>query len=838
MSLNERVFYIVPLAATLCNLFLLLTFLTAKKDKSIKAFIYLLCAFTLWTSGSLFMRLSLFPGVVFWYEVSVTGIFLVPFCLYNFVYHFTGSREIFTKTLFGVLTAVTVALNYFDVFMEHPQIVNANGEKVFNFIVKWPSVFPIILALAVLGGAAKNMQRAIKNGVIIKEQFYPVIFGTVVMFLGSIIDMIPVFSTFPNDTFACMINSICIYYALYKKRLIRLTQLASSAPAYLVTTTFTALVLVAAHGKIEQIFDDYFAEFAEHKTLIIAVVFAVFTIVVYTVIKKLMQNLFVKTQKKLELELKEFSGNVSKTLDINDIAASYSALAKDNIGTDTVYVLIADEKYGCYRMIYSTDPLKDHSFFIVKNSPICKYLMQKGESVLYSSYKKSVAYKAMWEDEKWGFENLKIELAVPFISDDTLLGMALLTGKAKDKNYSFGERTFLESASAIAAIAIKNASLYETIKHEVQIDSLTGVFNRKYFFEKFASDFDESRDKACSLVYLNIDDLKLFNELYGTEEGDRALMLFAESCRDTIRKNGTVGRLGGKEFAVSLPFCTAGLAYEYVEKIRAEFEKKQTEIERSFTKTLTFSAGICSYPVGAVNISQMTTNADMAVYSAKRGGKNKTVIYTVADDLENGGKNIKNIALEYAPTIYALTAAIDAKDHYTFNHSQNVSKYATVLAEYIGLNEDHVEIIRQAGLLHDIGKIGIPEAILSKNSRLTDEEYEVMKKHVEGSISMIKHLPSLDYVIPSAVSHHERWDGKGYPRGIAGEAIPIGGRCLALADAFDAMVSKRSYKSPMSIEDAVAEIKKNLGKQFDPDLGIKFIELIEDGKIVPENHQK
>ena len=137
MSLNERVFYIVPLAATLCNLFLLLTFLTAKKDKSIKAFIYLLCAFTLWTSGSLFMRLSLFPGVVFWYEVSVTGIFLVPFCLYNFVYHFTGSREIFTKTLFGVLTAVTVALNYFDVFMEHPQIVNANGEKVFNFIVKF-----------------------------------------------------------------------------------------------------------------------------------------------------------------------------------------------------------------------------------------------------------------------------------------------------------------------------------------------------------------------------------------------------------------------------------------------------------------------------------------------------------------------------------------------------------------------------------------------------------------------------------------------------------------------------------------------------------------------------
>ncbi|MPN62866.1 Cyclic di-GMP phosphodiesterase [bioreactor metagenome] len=135
--------------------------------------------------------------------------------------------------------------------------------------------------------------------------------------------------------------------------------------------------------------------------------------------------------------------------------------------------------------------------------------------------------------------------------------------------------------------------------------------------------------------------------------------------------------------------------------------------------------------------------------------------------------------------------------------------------------------------MHDIGKIGIPDGILSKKDALTDEEYEIMKQHVEGSIAMIRYLPSLDYVIPSAIGHHERWDGKGYPRGIAGEAIPIGARCLCIADSFDAMVTRRSYKSAMSVADALQEIRRNLGTQFDPQLGQLFIRLVEEGKITP-----
>jgi putative nucleotidyltransferase with HDIG domain len=184
-----------------------------------------------------------------------------------------------------------------------------------------------------------------------------------------------------------------------------------------------------------------------------------------------------------------------------------------------------------------------------------------------------------------------------------------------------------------------------------------------------------------------------------------------------------------------------------------------------------------------------------------------------------------------APTIYALTAAIDAKDSYTFIHSMNVSKYAVILAESLDMNSNDIEIIRDAGLLHDIGKISIPERILQKTSRLTDEEYAIMKTHVENSTKMIRYLPDMDYVIPAVVGHHERYDGTGYPRGLAGQNIPYMARILTIADCFDAMTAKRPYKQALSVDYAVNELEKNSGTQFDPVLVKQFIELIHEGKI-------
>ena len=157
--------------------------------------------------------------------------------------------------------------------------------------------------------------------------------------------------------------------------------------------------------------------------------------------------------------------------------------------------------------------------------------------------------------------------------------------------------------------------------------------------------------------------------------------------------------------------------------------------------------------------------------------------------------------------------------------------YATILVTALGMNEDMIEIIRQAALLHDVGKIGIPEYVLNKPGRLTDEEYEIIKGHVEASIDIIRHLPSLDYVIPAVIGHHERYDGKGYPRRIAGEDIPLTARILCIADSFDAMTSRRCYKKAFSLEVAREKLLLDAGKQFDPELAYKFVECLDNGTI-------
>jgi putative nucleotidyltransferase with HDIG domain len=256
-------------------------------------------------------------------------------------------------------------------------------------------------------------------------------------------------------------------------------------------------------------------------------------------------------------------------------------------------------------------------------------------------------------------------------------------------------------------------------------------------------------------------------------------------------------------------------------------------------KMLTVSGGICSIPYAASNVKQLIDNADMAIYTVKHNGKNAIMVYTGREQgferkTMDFIKRKEIIYSEYAPTIYALTAAIDTKDHYTFSHSTSVAYYATELAYAYGMNEDCVEIVREAALLHDIGKIGIPEQILNKPGKLTEEEYEIVKGHVEHSISIIKHLPSLDYVIPAVIGHHERYDGLGYPRRIAKEDIPISARILCIADSFDAMISERPYKKPYSIGTALKILKEQAGLQFDPKLVPIFVELVENGTIKTE----
>lgn len=397
-----------------------------------------------------------------------------------------------------------------------------------------------------------------------------------------------------------------------------------------------------------------------------------------------------------------------------------------------------------------------------------------------------------------------------------------------DPNGTYSEEQIqcLNHICYYAAYLLRNANLYQNAYRASITDNLTSLYNRKYAFECVENACIKQQPK--SLILLDIDDFKLYNELYGSQQGDNLIHHCAHRIQKVIGENDLAFRYGADEFMVLHDGCDAVDASALAHTIINSFHDSETE---DTVWDMTVTVGISVFPVISPDAKSLLRNAEQAVYYGKMDGKGKVIVYHKGLEHRSKDPNIRSSYERVAPTIYALTAAIDAKDAYTFIHSMNVSKYAVILAEAIGMNDYEIEVIREAGLLHDIGKISIPETILKKTSRLTEEEYNIMKTHVENSTKMIRYLPNMDYVIPAVVGHHERYDGMGYPRGLAGENIPFMARVLTVADCFDAMTARRPYKQPLSIAYAVGELKRNRGTQFDPVLSDKFVELIEEGKI-------
>ena len=240
------------------------------------------------------------------------------------------------------------------------------------------------------------------------------------------------------------------------------------------------------------------------------------------------------------------------------------------------------------------------------------------------------------------------------------------------------------------------------------------------------------------------------------------------------------------------------------------------------------SLGIASWPLDGVMKEEIISRADSALYRAKQTGRNKICLSSevtktepllVGDELENSSRALN--------TVYALAATVDAKDHYTYGHSKKVSDYAVSIAEAMGLSSAKVATIRSAGLLHDIGKVGIPDSILRKKDPLTPEEWEYIKAHPRVGVEILRHVPDLSSCLPAILHHHEHYDGSGYPSGLRADSIPLEARILAVVDAYEAITSQRSYRKQPAPIDAFDELRRCSGTQFDPELVNLFCHTME-----------
>jgi diguanylate cyclase (GGDEF)-like protein/putative nucleotidyltransferase with HDIG domain len=373
----------------------------------------------------------------------------------------------------------------------------------------------------------------------------------------------------------------------------------------------------------------------------------------------------------------------------------------------------------------------------------------------------------------------------------------------------------LAEFAELIGMAIANTEEVARLEADATTDPLTGLANHRAFQERLQAEVGRAQrhGRPVAVALVDVDRFKDVNDAGGHAAGDQVLRAVAVHLRAHLRAEDLLARVGGDEFAVLLPEVGAGEAAAALERARRTIERAPF----AGGAHLTISVGVCD-ATHAADAAQLSRFADGALYWSKEHGRNRVSTYDPATIQElSADERIGRLQRSQALTgIRALARAIDARDPSTHEHSERVAQLAARLADERGWPADRVALLHEAALVHDVGKIGIPDAILLKPSRLTREEYEVIKGHAELSARMVEEILSPEQVA-WILSHHERPDGGGYPRGLRGAQLSEGAALLAAADAFDVMVSARPYSPGRTVADALAECRALAGAQFAPE---------------------
>jgi diguanylate cyclase (GGDEF)-like protein len=372
------------------------------------------------------------------------------------------------------------------------------------------------------------------------------------------------------------------------------------------------------------------------------------------------------------------------------------------------------------------------------------------------------------------------------------------------------------------ALEEKNAALHEAnarLEALATTDLLTNLPNHRALVTALEREFvrAERHHSSCSLCFLDIDHFKALNDGYGHSAGDVVLHEFASVVQSVLRDIDIVGRWGGEEFVVIMPDTDREGAMAAAERVRAAVAEHMFSIGGGVR--LSCSVGVACYPIDANERDSLVLSADRAMYAAKRLGRNQVCAANnpavLALDMQNDQAGSREDATLIG-TVEALSALVKARDNYTGQHTHQGGLLTLQLAMVLGLDTAEAYMVGLAGRLHDVGKIGIPDAILRKPTRLTEEEWNFMYMHPVIGADVVSRVPSLRAIAPIVRAHHERWDGTGYPDKLAGETIPLGARIIAVVDAYVTMTTDRPYQKARDSSRAFAELRRCAGTQFDP----------------------
>lgn len=406
-------------------------------------------------------------------------------------------------------------------------------------------------------------------------------------------------------------------------------------------------------------------------------------------------------------------------------------------------------------------------------------------------------------------QEIKSLLVTPIFQQDQLFGFMGLDSVKEKRHFTEKHIDLLEILTNIISNAYKKYLDYKMIKHMNSHDNLTGLFARKNFIE-ITKEYESENCLPIGIIIADINGLKLINNSYGHNRGDEIIAQTAEMLQTTMRKKDIIGRWGGDEFIILLP-KTKRIEVEFLAR---QLQTLETPLQFGDIK-LSLSTGSAVRTSMDQDIKDVIKEADQALYY----------------DQLTQSQSTKN------KIVQSLLSTLRAKSDETEKHSLRMEKLAQELGRKAGVNNEELNHLAILANIHDIGKITIPEKILNKPGRLNDEEWELLKTHPLKGAEIAASTEEFAPVAKHIFSHHEHYDGSGYPRGLKGKEIPLLARILSIVDAYDVMINERPYKEAMSIKEAIEELKRCSGSQFDPILVELFLEIIEKEKSDEKNEK-
>lgn len=419
-------------------------------------------------------------------------------------------------------------------------------------------------------------------------------------------------------------------------------------------------------------------------------------------------------------------------------------------------------------------------------------------------------------------------ILVPVRSQGVLLGAMGLMRDTGDFNYE--ARALVESVALEAGTALQNARLYSEAERRADRDSVTDLLNHRAVQERLATTLSlcKRTGGTFSIVMMDLNNFKFFNDTYGHPVGDEVLRRVARGLRESCRDSDILGRYGGDEFIVVLPDTDASGTLDVCARIKATLDAKHFEPVPGTRLPIGTAFGWAAYPQDGENIMDLLSAADANLYNHKRGGASY-ISQTQKEVQENRDEMKKLKSRSHGGSfgvLDALVTAIDNKDHYTRHHSEEVTFLSLLVAREINYSREQLEAVRISGLLHDVGKIAVPDSILRHPGKLGRDEWDIMQQHPVFGALIVKDVPHLEAVSDGIKYHHEKWDGSGYPEKLVGEDIPEMGRLLAMGDCYSALTTDRPYRKGWKPEDALEEIERCAGTHFDPRLCGVFLEVM------------